>query len=110
MAITKAKERVTQLYIECSAHPVRVKLVTKAYLYKVAGGPANGYFSSENNTIYLNKSFAELELVHILLHELKHAYDYQTQELTEEGKADAFGALLIKLFTLKNIKDLLVCR
>lgn len=108
MAITRASagSRVTQLYIECVMHPVKVKFVTSAYISKLFGSSAEGMYDSVRNTIYLNKNLSELERLHHLGHELKHAFDHQTQSMSEEDICDAFGALLIRLTGAEVAKDL----
>lgn len=89
-------------------HPVTIKFVTGAYISKLFGSPADGMFDPVKNTIYLNKKLSELERLHHLGHELKHAFDHQTQGMDEEDTCDAFGALLLRLCKAKKVADL--CR
>lgn len=94
--------------IECVLHPVTIKFVTGAYISRLYGGAADAMYDPVRNTIYLNKKLSELERLHHLGHELKHAFDYQTQGLKEEEVCDAFGALLIRLTGATKVSDL--CR
>lgn len=94
--------------IECVMHPVTIKFVTGAYISKLFGAAAHALYDPERNTIYLNKKLSELERLHHLGHELKHAFDYQTQGMGEEDICDAFGALLLRLCKAKKVSDL--CR
>lgn len=45
---------------------------------------------------------------HTLLHELKHAFDDQAQNMDEEGKCDAFATMLLKLYKKTPWQELLV--
>lgn len=94
------------MHIDCVNHPVKIKLVSSSYISKMFKSPAVGLYVSEKNTIFIDKTLSDLEKLHVLGHELKHAFDYQTASLGEEEICDAFGALLIRLVKAKSIKDL----
>jgi Zn-dependent peptidase ImmA (M78 family) len=96
------KGKTTQ--IECALYPVKVKFVTKRWLSKHIADPnevvAGGYVSADN-TIYISKELEPSYELHTLLHELKHAFDDQTQHMSEEDTADAFASMLIRLTSVK---------
>ena len=56
-----------------------------------------GAYVSAENKIYMLKGLDDHKTKHTLLHELYHAFDDQVSEMDEEGKADAFATMLMRL-------------
>jgi hypothetical protein len=106
MASKKEKVR----YIECAHHKVQVSFVTKQTLRRLSKAKKDenvyGLHDSSINKIYIQKGLDDHKTKHTLLHELYHAFDYQTSGLDEEIKADAFATMLMRLI-LKPWQELL---
>jgi Zn-dependent peptidase ImmA (M78 family) len=99
MASKKEKVR----YIECAHHKVQVSFVTKQYLRRVCKAEKDeivyGLYSSEENKIYIVKGLDDHKTKHTLLHELKHAFDFQVSSMKdEEDICDAFATMLMRLY------------
>ena len=91
-------------YIECAHHEVQVSFVTKQYLRHISKAKRDedvyGYFDSDVNKIYILKGLDDHKTKHTLLHELKHAFDYQVSSMKdEEDICDAFSTMLMRLCT-----------
>lgn len=56
-----------------------------------------GAYISEDNRILILKGMDEHQTKHTIFHELKHAFDDQTQGLDEEGLCNAFAALMLRM-------------
>ena len=91
-------------------YPVDVSFVTQKYIDSLIASKdenVQGCYTSENNTIYVVKDLTTTTKLHILYHELYHAFEDQTERMDEEGRADSFAALLLRLFPETNIEHVL---
>ena len=83
-------------------HDVRVSYVSSKYLRGlIKPKPAKdeivyGCYIPDENRIYVAKGRDELQMQHTLFHELKHAFDDQTQNMGEEERCDAFASMMVK--------------
>lgn len=90
--------------IEGVLHPIEVRFVTQKYLNRITaskGETVLGCYVDEDNLIYVAKEQTEAQLMHTLLHELKHVFDAHVERMGEEGNADAFASLCMRLFNPK---------
>lgn len=97
------KARVLEL--EGIYYPVKVKIVSSRTLARVLKGAMGAYVSSEN-TIYLDNSLNQKELLHTALHELVHSAIHHTSRLSEEEICDLYAGWMIRLLGITDISEL----
>lgn len=98
-------------YIEGPLHKIKVKFVTAKSLKRIAQAPKeqiNGLYSSDQNTIWVNKDVSEEEKIHLLLHELGHALEEHVRYVEdEESRVHIIATFLRKLTKTSSIETLL---
>jgi hypothetical protein len=106
--------RKSKLQVHGVLHPINLKFVTSRTLCKLGGAKPDEYleglYDPGNETVYVLSTLKEPSRVHIFLHEIYHMFHAQTSRMEEEGKADSFAALCMRMFDIHTMEDIVLCK
>ena len=97
-------------------HPIDIYLVSRRYIhskFRADGGSigkgetVNGYYTAEENKIFICYELARERRSHTLFHEIVHHIEEEASELGEEDRCDIVGAYILNLMNNEDFREVL---